>query len=1035
MILAAGIVGVLYVAGRTLIDGFSTPFPVVVLGLIIGMTYGVLGVGLVLIYRSNRIVNFAHGEIGSFAASLLGTWVVVDHVPYWVAFPFAIMMGAAASMLVEVMAVRRLRKAPAVMSIVATLGAATFLLVFSLAVNTRVRRGSEYPQPPGLPKIHIGALIVTQSYAAMLFCTPLVVLALVAFLRWSRFGIAIRAAADNRDAADLAGISSGRMSSLAWGLAGAISAYTAILQFPQQGFVITGQSLGPGLLIRALTTAVVARMTSLPIALGFGVVIGVIEQVSLFNSPSGGEVEVILFLIIVAALLGQSKRRRREDTDGSWLSVQSWEPLPEHIARLRTVRLLPAAGAIGLLALLAIVSTTTSNSSLTFSLVLGYTLVGLSVFVVTGLGGQLSLGQFAVAGIGAAASAHTVANGGGFFAGFLAAGLVGAVVSTLIGIPALRIRGLMLAVTTLAFAVMCDSWLLKQGWVLGDGTTPGKPIIGSLVLDDAKEYLRVAIVVTAAAGWLAWNAARGGVRRNLVAIRDNEDAARALGVHATRWKLSSFALAGFLAGVGGAVYAHSLSRIDAATFASSKSITVVAITAIGGLSLLAGPFLGALYLIALPVYLPLDAAGLAASTLGWLILVLYFPGGIAQLLQPLRRRLVGLVASWSGQSWDDEPDPAAQDAPTDVGLASPRATTAPRRPVVRPDAGNALLSASHVSKHFGGVVAVDDVSLDVFEGETLGIIGANGAGKTTMFEIISGFTAPDSGKLTFDGRDITGLPPERRAELGLVRSFQDARLFPTVTVLDAVRLACERAERTKFLRSLAGWPSARSAERRKDARARELVARFNLEGYRHRRISELSTGTRRITELTCLVALEPKLLLLDEPSSGVAQREIESLGVLLAQLKEQFDATLVVIEHDIPLVMGISNRIVAMEAGSVIAAGDPEAVRADPKVVASYLGGDAVSIERSGAASAPRTAISLEDVPVPGLGPARVAALTKAFGGLEGVRDASIEDLLRVPGVGPSLADKIHAALRERDTDLETAGTRPARSGDRQGQA
>jgi ABC-type branched-subunit amino acid transport system ATPase component len=257
-----------------------------------------------------------------------------------------------------------------------------------------------------------------------------------------------------------------------------------------------------------------------------------------------------------------------------------------------------------------------------------------------------------------------------------------------------------------------------------------------------------------------------------------------------------------------------------------------------------------------------------------------------------------------------------------------------------------LLEAVSLTKRFGGVHAVDDVSFSVRNGETLGLIGPNGAGKTTTFELLGGFTKVDGGRVRFAGRDVTGLGPEARARLGLIRSFQDAALFPTLTVKETVTLAHERVLPTSFLRSCAGLTKR---DREKQRRASDIVEVMGLGRYADSQIQELSTGTRRIAEIACLVALEPTLLLLDEPSSGIAQRETEALGVLLQDLKRELSLTLVVIEHDIPLIMSLADRIVVMDAGRVIATGPPEIVRTDPRVVEAYLGGSIEAIERSDA--------------------------------------------------------------------------------------
>jgi ABC-type branched-subunit amino acid transport system ATPase component/ABC-type branched-subunit amino acid transport system permease subunit len=536
---------------------------------------------------------------------------------------------------------------------------------------------------------------------------------------------------------------------------------------------------------------------------------------------------------------------------------------------------------------------------------------------------------------------------GAFPLAFLYAGLGAAALSLVIGIPALRIKGLLLTVTTLGFTLVTSSWLLQQPWALGDGADPGRPIVLGHPLDTGKRYYYFVVVVTAIAMLLARNIRRGGLGRLLIAVRDNEDNARAFTVPARAVKLQGFLLAGFIAGIGGAAYGHLLSRIGTSAFPTQSSIDVVVLTVIGGMSLLGGPLLGAFYLIGIPAFLPLDTAGLAATRLGALILILYLPGGLAQGIEPLRRRYARWAAARHGVDMAAAEASGAADSDGElgrqVGLPSIAAPATRLRPT-----GSVLLDAVGLRKRFGGVAAVDDVSLDVRAGEIVGLIGPNGAGKTTTFELLGGFTRPDGGRVTFDGEDISELGPEERGRRGLIRSFQDAALFPTMTVLDTARLAFERVAPTPFFLSLLGLPGS---ERGKDRMARELVGAMGLDAYRNKQIQELSTGTRRITEIACLIALQPSMLLLDEPSSGIAQRETEALGQLLAQIKDELDLTLLVIEHDIPLIMGLADRIVAMDAGRVIAVGSPSEIRRDPLVVEAYLGGSVAAIERSGGAT------------------------------------------------------------------------------------
>jgi ABC-type branched-subunit amino acid transport system ATPase component/ABC-type branched-subunit amino acid transport system permease subunit len=914
---------------------FSTPLPVIVLGAIVGMTYGLLGIGLVLIYRTNRIINFAQGQTGAFGAAMFGLIVVRYGVPYWIAFPLGLTVSAGVGVVAETAVVRRLRHAPRLVSVVATLGVGSLLVALAEVINSTASAGSLFPQPSFMPTFSIGALLVTPAYSGMLFLSPLVVVAIAVFLRLSRFGLALRATAANPEAARLAGIFAGRMSSLAWAIAGALSAFSAILTQPTSGFT-SAQDFGPSLLLRAMTCAVVGRMESIPIAFTAGIGLGIIEQLLLWNYPSSGLVEATLFVIILVALFVQRPRGGRDEEKGSWAAVQAFRPVSQELRSIWLVRNLGNIVATICVALATLLPLWITNGlAVSFSGIYALSIVGLSVGIVTGLGGQLTLGQFAIAGVGATVSYYVAQHTSDIALAILLAGLCAGIVSLLIGLPALRIRGLMLTVTTLSFALAAYAWLFSQPWALGSGQTPGAPNVFGHRLATGKSYYFFALALLVVCTLLARNVRRSGFGRLLVAVRDNEDNARAFTIPSPRVKMQGFLLAGFLAGVGGAVYANSLSYIGPTTFDPQISIDVVVMTVIGGVSTLAGPILGAFYVLGLPL-LPLDSAGLAATQLGALILILQLPGGLASAVEPMRDGIVRWVARRHGVG--------PQTAPLPVPAIRLEVTV----PGTAPDMNGAtLLKATNLHKHFGGVLAVQGVSLEVTQGETLGLIGPNGAGKTTTFELIGGFIRPDSGSVVFDHRDITSLRPEQRGQLGLIRSFQDAALFPTLTVFETVKLGLERSAPSRVLSSLVGSPLS---EKQKDRRARELVGFMGLAAYRDKQIQELSTGTRRITELACLIATEPKLLLLDEPSSGVAQRETEVLGQLLKNLKSQLGLTLLVIEHDIPLIMGISDRIVAMADGRVICEGTPTVVRSDERVVEAYLGGSISAIERSGVA-------------------------------------------------------------------------------------
>ncbi|MEY2433808.1 MAG: hypothetical protein QOC92_3533, partial [Acidimicrobiaceae bacterium] len=295
---------------------------------------------------------------------------------------------------------------------------------------------------------------------------------------------------------------------------------------------------------------------------------------------------------------------------------------------------------------------------------------------------------------------------------------------------------------------------------------------------------------------------------------------------------------------------------------------------------------------------------------------------------------------------------------TRVAGGPPPAPPVVTRPRLEPadDAAPAELVAERVVVRFGGIVAVDHVDVRAGAGEIVGLVGPNGAGKTTLFDVLSGQLRPDEGRVLLDGTDVTRLRPEDRAALGMGRTFQQARLFGELSLRDTFKIALETKERSEIVPSILGLPPSRLAERTKTLRADELVDLLGLGAVADLHVAELSTGTRRLAELGCMVGLGARLLLLDEPTAGIAQREVEAFQPVLREIRDHLEATIVVIEHDIPLIMGLVDRLYVLAAGQVIAEGPPSVLRDDPAVVAAYLGTDEQVIARSGGMATSRGA-------------------------------------------------------------------------------
>jgi ABC-type branched-subunit amino acid transport system ATPase component len=287
---------------------------------------------------------------------------------------------------------------------------------------------------------------------------------------------------------------------------------------------------------------------------------------------------------------------------------------------------------------------------------------------------------------------------------------------------------------------------------------------------------------------------------------------------------------------------------------------------------------------------------------------------------------------------------------TDTAVATP--PPSPRRSAADdPDApkkGPARLEIQELVVAFGGLRAVAGVNLTVEPGAIVGLIGANGSGKTTLLDAVSGLVPASEGRLVLDGQDLSDYIPEERARLGMVRSFQDCRLYPELSVEDTLMLCEDARRRVSVLATTLQMPWARRAEREKRHAIDRVISSFGLERFRLHATAHLSTGTRRVVDLASIVLANPRLLLLDEPTAGIAQREAEAFIPLLQRLHEVTDSTILIVEHDVPLVFELCSHVVVMQTGEVVAAGTPDEVRRDPAALAAYLGASDEAINVSG---------------------------------------------------------------------------------------
>ena len=920
-------------------------------GAMTGLTYGVLAVGIVLVYRATRVINFAYGDIGAVSAGILAKLVLDNGWPYWAAFALVLVLGGGIGAAVELAVVRRLFNAPRLILLVATIGVAQLLYgIAALAID--IENQQSFPLPFEREATVFGLRLFGPDFLAFMLLPPVIV-GIGYFLKKTPYGIAVRASAANGDAARLAGISIKRVSTLVWVLSGVLATITVLvykpLRDPTTGIVAA--SFGPSLLLRALAAGLVGKLESVPVAVAGGIALGIVEAALLANVRTPGLVNVVFAGIVVALVLLRGKTLRGSDDGRAYGLVAKPTPLPVALRGTSTARWLPriSIGVAVFLGLLLPQVISAPSQVILFSRVCVFALVALSVTVLTGWGGQLSLGQFAFVGLGAVVTTALVRRGMPFGVA-VAYGVVASVaVAMVVGLPALRVKGLFLAVTTVGFAVAVDSYVVRHPLFVGDNTsvaTVPRPELGFIAFRSQQAYYYLCLAVLVAVGIAVSRLRQTGIGRAWIAVRDNETAASAFSVSPTRLKLTAFALSGAIAGLAGGLLAGLDVQVRPNAFSASESLSVVAMAIIGGVGSVGGAVLGAIWVIGLPaLFAGTPSARALTSGPALLVLLLYLPGGLHSLSLRLRTIVLAALASRAG--------PTAATAPAAGRLAPPmQARPELRLPAdVDNNSGTPALEVDNISVAFGGRVAVDNATLVARRGEIVGLIGSNGAGKSTLMNAISGFV-PSTGRVLLDGVVISDLPPHERVRAGLGRAFQDARLFGDLTVRESVQVALERRETSEFLPSLLAFPPSRRAERRKAAEAAELIDFLGLGTYADTGVANLSTGTRRIAELACLLALDARVLLLDEPTAGVAQRETEAFGPLIRSIKDSLGATVLVIEHDIPMIMSISDRVYCMGAGQMIASGSPESVRHDPEVIASYLGTDARAMERSGAKAA-----------------------------------------------------------------------------------
>jgi branched-chain amino acid transport system permease protein len=555
----------------------------------------------------------------------------------------------------------------------------------------------------------------------------------------------------------------------------------------------------------------------------------------------------------------------------------------------------------------------------------------LSLNIIMGYAGQISLGHGAFLGIGAFTSGLLTAKGpqAPFAVGLITAAIVGGAFAFLLGLPSLRLRGLYLAIATVGFAIMMEESLFKWSRITGGsaGIEVPRPRAGTFVFIRNYDYLAVVLVLLALMWILDSNVVRSKLGRAFLAIRWDESVAQSFGIDVARYKLTAFVLAGALGGIAGAMTAHLYQFVNSTTFSFKEtSLLLVIVVVVGGLGNRAGVVIAAIAFSFMPsVLTALKGWQLIVGPILLMDVVVRHPRGLGEALRTRRssRRQRSIVLAPA-----DQPMPKLPSMPRPAGL--------PARPDVLD--GTPLLEVRNVSVRFGGLQALDDVSLTVPKGSIVGLIGPNGAGKTTFFNTVSGIVRPQAGQVRFLGRDVTTRPPHERVGMGIGRTFQLIGLAKDLSVRDNFLLAQHLIAGYSTVAAMLALPRSARIERELGERADQAIEALGFERFRDTPVSSLSHGQQRIVELGCALVTAPDLLLLDEPSAGMSPAAAESLAERLRDIRDELGRTVLLIEHNIPLVLDVCDEINVLNFGQLLAHGTTEDIARDPLVLGAYFG-------------------------------------------------------------------------------------------------
>ena len=642
-------------AGTFLPDG--APLGIVLQGVVFGTVTALLAMGLILTYRTDRIINFAYAAMGGVGGVLAVHLFLEWHWNYFLSIILGTLCGILIGGLTEVLIIRRFRNSSRLVLTVATIGLAQVFGGIQLLIpqwfgssQGGLIGGLETP----ISDIHrsIDPVLFNGDHLLIIAAVPPIIALLAWFLLRTDAGVAVRAAAENRDRAMLLGIPIQRLATLVWIIAGGLASLTFALKAPFAGAVSTALG-GTTLLLPALAAAVLARMESLPRAFIAGIGLGIVEQVTFWNTSQASTNDVAFLIVILVGLLVQRDVLSRAEDAGesTWSMAEAVRRVPIELRRLPEVRAVKIGGGLLLVTLAIFLPQGWSvGSQILASSALIWGMVAVSLVVLTGWGGNISLGQFAMVGVGGITAGNLVVRYNvDLFVVLAVAGIAGGLTALAVGLPALRIRGLFLAVTTLAFAVALDSYFLNPNTLpsIVQTDVPRQTLFQRWDLDVHITFYYLCLVFFALSVLVAGKVRKTRSGRVLIATKDNQRAAAAASVPTTAVRLTGFVFSGIIAGIAGALYVELINGAGSGTFRPEMSLQVFSMATIGGLGSIGGAVSGVFFFRWLEQYVS-GSARLIATGAGLLFVLMIIPGGFAQPFLNLRDKALRRLAEWKG---------------------------------------------------------------------------------------------------------------------------------------------------------------------------------------------------------------------------------------------------------------------------------------------------------------------------------------------------------------------------------------------------